>query len=77
MHSWKEEIRLEKLQEDSQMLEDLIRMLASQKKFQLELSPQDDWILFCHLRSSAVSDSIGTGSTPREAIAAAVKEWKK
>jgi hypothetical protein len=64
--------KAEQLEADSQMLEDLIEMICN-IHITRPIKHNDQWSLAIYETPA----SLFKGSTPREAIAAAIKEWKK
>ena len=62
---------MDKLEVDSKLLEDLIEMLAYEGKF-FHAEASGYYVYY----GDYGDENKYTGSTPREAIAAAIKEWK-
>ena len=67
--------KIRELESDSEMLKDLLEMIKKHGMFIImERHAQPEQFYF-EINTSELTDIIG--STPREAIAAAIKEWKK
>lgn len=69
--------KLIKLESDSQLLEDLIAMLAGKDYMKLETWSDKPNLMMFNPNGPMMKMPLGKGETPREAIASAVNHWKE